>query len=84
MEEKAKKEEETQTKKRGAKKMSAFAMFFSSTWIAGLTILKGLEVISLSVQEIIYTGLAITAVWCPTFVSIYFDKIKILKDVNKW
>lgn len=76
--------EEKETKKKGAKKMSAFAMFFSSTWIAGLTLLKGLEVISLSVQEIIYTGLAITAVWCPTFVSIYFDKIKILKDVNKW
>ena len=84
MEEETKKEEETQIKKRGAKKMSAFAMFFSSTWIAGLTILKGLEVISLSVQEIIYTGLAMTAVWCPTFVWIYFDKIKILKDVNKW
>lgn len=77
-------QEEKEPKKKGAKKMSAFAMFFSSTWIAGLTLLKGLEVISLSVQEIIYTGLAITAVWCPTFVSIYFDKIKILKDVNKW
>lgn len=76
-------QEENKTKKKGAKKMSALAMLFSSVWIAGLTILKGLGVIDLNVNEIIYTGLAITAVWCPTFVSIYFDKIKVLKEVNK-
>lgn len=76
-------QEEKETKKKGAKRMSAFAMLFSSVWIAGLTILKGLEIINLDVNEIIYTGLAITAVWCPTFVSIYFDKIKVLKEIDK-
>lgn len=81
-EEKENEEVEVQ-KKAGAKKMSAFAMLFSSVWVAGLTILKGLGVIDLDIKEIIYTGLAITAVWSPTFVSIYFDKIKILKEVNK-
>lgn len=83
MEEEKENAEEKVQKKTGAKKLSAFAMLFSSLWVAILTILKGLEIITLDVDEIIYSGLAITAVWSPTFVSIYFDKIKILKDTNK-
>lgn len=64
------------TKNIGAKILSKGAMIFSSLWIAILTILKGMGKISLSVNEIIVSGVMITAVWTPTFVSIITDKIK--------
>lgn len=60
----------------GAKILSKGAMIFSSLWIAILTILKGMGKISLSINEIIVSGVMITAVWIPTFVSIIIDKIK--------
>ena len=60
----------------GAKILSKGAMIFSSLWIAILTILKGMGKISLSVNEIVVSGVRITAVWTPTFVSIITDKIK--------
>lgn len=60
----------------GAKLLSKSAMIFSSFWIAILTILKGLNKIDLEIDSIIYSGIAITAVWTPTFVSIITDKIK--------
>lgn len=63
-------------KKLGAKLLSKGAMIFSSLWIAVLTILKGYGKIELDINEIIYSGVAITAVWTPTFISIITDKIK--------
>lgn len=59
----------------GAKILSKAAMVFSSVWIATLTILKGLGKIDLDIATIIGSGVAITAVWTPTFVSIVTDKI---------
>jgi hypothetical protein len=63
-------------KKIGAKVLSKGAMIFSSLWIAVLTILKGLDKINLTINEIIVSGVVITAVWTPTFISIIADKIK--------
>lgn len=60
----------------GAKILSKLAMAFSSVWIAVLTILKGTGKIDLDIATIIGSGVAITAVWTPTFVSIVTDKIK--------
>lgn len=60
----------------GAKILSKAAMVFSSLWIASLTILKGFGKINLDIGTIISSGVAITAVWTPTFVSIVTDKIK--------
>ena len=60
----------------GAKILSKGAMIFSSLWIAILTIFKGMGKISLSVNEIVVSGVMITAVWTPTFISIITDKIK--------
>ena len=51
-------------------------MIFSSVWIAALTILKGLDKINLTINEIVISGVVITAVWTPTFISIITDKIK--------
>lgn len=63
-------------KKIGAKVLSKSAMIFSSVWIAALTILKGLDKINLTINEIVISGVVITAVWTPTFISIITDKIK--------
>lgn len=60
----------------GAKILSKGAMIFSSVWIAALTILKGLDKINLTINEIVISGVVITAVWTPTFISIITDKIK--------
>ena len=60
----------------GAKILSKTAMVFSSIWIAALTLLKGYGKIDLEIDAIIYSGVAITAVWTPTFISIVTDKIK--------
>ena len=60
----------------GAKLLSKCAMIVSSLWIAVLTIMKGYGKINLSIEEIIISGAAITAVWTPTFISIITDKIK--------
>lgn len=67
--------QETEKKSLGAKLLSKLAMLFSSAWIAALTILKGLGKINLDIDAIICSGIAITAVWTPTFVSIITDKI---------
>lgn len=67
-------------KELGAKILSKGAMIFSSAWIALLTIAKGYGKIELTIDEIIYSGVAITAVWTPTFISIITDKIKGAKE----
>lgn len=67
-------EERKILKKIGAKILSKGAMIFSSLWIAILTILKGMNKIDLSVNEIVVSGSVITAVWTPTFISIVADK----------
>jgi hypothetical protein len=63
-------------KKLGAKQYSLFAQVFSGTWIATLTILKGLKIISLELGDIIYSGVAIAAIFSPVYFSIFLDKIK--------
>ncbi len=65
----------TEKKSFGAKLLSKLAMIFSSLWIAVLTILKGLGKFDLDINSIIFSGVAITAVWTPTFISIITDKI---------
>ena len=67
-------------KELGAKILSKGAMIFSSAWIAILTIMKGYGKIELTIDEIIYSGVAITAVWTPTSISIITDKIKGAKE----
>lgn len=83
MEEKTEEKKPATKKRLGAKQLSKLAMIFSAVWIATLTIFKGLGIIKLEINDIIYSGLAITAVWCPTFVSVYFDKIKIMRESSK-
>jgi len=66
---------EKEKKSFGAKVLSKGAMIFSSAWIAVLTLLKGFGYIHLDENEIITSGIAITAVWTPTFINMTTDKI---------
>jgi hypothetical protein len=63
-------------KKMGAKQYSLFAQIFSGLWIAVLTILKGLKIINLELGDIIYSGVAVAAIFSPVYFSIFLDKIK--------
>jgi hypothetical protein len=63
-------------KKLGAKQYSFFAQIFSGLWIAVHTILKGLGITNLEIGDIIYSGIAIAAIFMPVYFSIFLDKIK--------
>jgi hypothetical protein len=66
-------------KKLGAKQYSLFAQIFSGTWIAVNTVLKGLHIMELEMSDIIYSGVAIAAIFMPVYFSIFLDKIKDIK-----
>jgi hypothetical protein len=66
-------------KKRGAKQYSLFAQIFSGLWIAVHTILKGLGITKLEMSDIVYSGIAIAAIFMPVYFSIFLDKIKDIK-----
>lgn len=69
-------EEAAKVQNGAAKTQSRWAMLFSTVWIAVLTVLHGLGVISLEVTDIIYSAIAIVGVWSPAYMSIWLDKIK--------
>lgn len=79
-------EEQKKENKKGAKDYSLFSMIFSGVWIITLTLLKGFDVIKLSImEEIIPSGIAIAGVFSPIYFSIFLDKIKDIRfnDGNK-
>ena len=79
-------EEQKKENKKGAKDYSLFSMIFSGVWIIALTLLKGFDVIKLSImEEIIPSGIAIAGVFSPIYFSIFLDKIKDIRfnDSNK-
>jgi hypothetical protein len=66
-------------KELGAKQYSLFAQIFSGLWIAVHTILKGLGITNLDMADIVYSGIAIAAIFMPVYFSIFLDKIKDIK-----
>jgi hypothetical protein len=62
-----------------AKATSHAAMMFAALWIIVCTILKGLEIIKLPIEDIILSGGAVAGIFCPTFISIWLDKIAAIK-----
>jgi hypothetical protein len=66
-------------KKLGAKQYSFFAQIFSGLWIAIHTILKGIGITHLDMGDIVYSGIAIAAIFMPVYFSIFLDKIKDIK-----
>jgi hypothetical protein len=71
--------EKQEGKKRGAKQYSLFAQIFSGLWIAVHTVLKGIGVTHLDMADIVYSGIAIAAIFMPVYFSIFLDKIKDIK-----
>lgn len=64
-------------KKLGAKECSKVTMAFACAWIATLTILRGLGWLGgLTQNDIIYSGITIAAIWSPTYLSVWLDKIR--------
>jgi hypothetical protein len=73
-------DQQTQEEKRiGAKQYSLFAQIFSGLWIAVHTILKGFGITRLEMSDIVYSGIAIAAIFMPVYFSIFLDKIKDIK-----
>lgn len=62
-----------------AKSQSQWAMVFAAIWIGVGTIAKGLNLISLDMSDVIYSGMAIAACFTPVYFSIIMDKIKDIK-----
>jgi hypothetical protein len=62
-----------------AKKSSYLAQVFAALWVAVLSILKGLGKFEMDMTDIIISGGAIAAVFCPVFVSIWLEKIRDIK-----
>jgi hypothetical protein len=62
-----------------AKQSSFLAQVLAALWVAAMTILKGLGKIQMEMTDIILSGGAIAAVFCPVFVSIWLEKIRDIK-----
>jgi len=63
----------------GAKQFSLAAQIVSCIWIAVNTILKGFGISKLEMSDIIYSGIAIAAIFMPVYFSIFLDKIRDIK-----
>ena len=71
--------EKTEHQGLSAKRSSLLAQIFSVLWIVGNTILKALGLSKLEMGDIIYSGIAIAAIFMPVYFSIFLDKIKDIK-----
>ena len=74
-------EKQEQTKKKlGAKVFSKIAMVIGTIWITVTGTLKGVGLFEMSAWEIMLIGLTIAYSWSPTYISMWIDKIKGIKD----
>lgn len=67
-----------------AKEVSKVSMIVAGIWIGALSILKGFSPLlgfefGLEIKEIVFSGVAIAAVFTPVYFSIFMDKIKDVK-----
>lgn len=69
-------------KKGGAKTYSKISMILGSLWIVVGTILRavGVFVSTITESDIITSGFAIMAVWSPTYISMWLDKLTKAKE----
>jgi hypothetical protein len=73
---------EPQAATKKAREISKWAMVTAALWIGVLSLVKGFWPLfaagefSLSMQDIILSGLAVAGVFSPVFLSIFIDKIK--------
>ena len=60
-------EGEKKTPRPGGKEFSKAAQITAALWIAALTILKAFGIVKLEIDEIIYSGISIAAIFIPVF-----------------
>jgi len=71
-----------------AREVSKWSMVVAALWIAILSMLKAFwsvisgpnSIFGLDMNEIIYSGLALAAVFSPIYMSIMLDKLKELRN----
>jgi len=78
--------EEKQTGKGvSAREVSKTSMIIAGVWIAALSLVKAFwgfvseRAFGLEMSEIIWSGIAIAAVFSPVYMSIFLEKVKDLK-----
>jgi len=67
-----------------AKEVSKWSMVIAAIWIGGLSLLKAFwgliakspDPFGLSIKEIVFSGVALAAVFTPVYFSIFMDKIR--------
>jgi hypothetical protein len=67
---------EKETPRMGGKEFSKAAQIVAALWIVVLTILKGFGIVKLQIDEIIYSGISIAAIFMPVYFSIWLEKIR--------
>ena len=72
-----------------AREVSKTSMIIAGVWIAAMTLLKAFwgfisaRPFGLEMSEIIWSGIAIAAVWSPVYMSIFLEKVRDLKGLPK-
>ncbi|MDR2509237.1 MAG: hypothetical protein LBC77_01180 [Spirochaetaceae bacterium] len=74
---------EKKTARMGGKEFSKAAQIIAALWIASLTILKAFGIVKLEIDEIIYSGVSIAAIFMPVYFSIWLEKIRDIRFGNK-
>lgn len=74
---------EKQRGQHGAKEISKAAQIAAALWIVSLTILKGFGIVNLEIDEIIYSGISIAAIFMPVYFSIWLEKIRDIRFGKK-
>jgi hypothetical protein len=69
-------EKESKSALPGAKATSKVAQIFAALWIMALTVSKALGIIRLEIDDIIYSGISIAAIFMPVYFSIWLEKIR--------
>jgi hypothetical protein len=66
-----------------AKHTDLVTKIFAALWIITLMILKGLKIIDLEMIDIVGSGAAITAIFAPVWISLWLDKIAVIRGAIK-
>jgi hypothetical protein len=75
-------EKESKSALPAAKTTSKAAQIFAALWIVALTIGKASGIIKLEIDDIIYSGISIAAVFMPVYFSIWLEKIRDIRFGN--
>jgi hypothetical protein len=64
------------SKKPCAKDVSFWGQILAGLWIATMTVLKGMNLINLEIDDIIYSAIAMVGVFSPVYISVWLEKLR--------